>query len=96
MARSYQTFMLSDEPKIAGIPVTTGIPVFLLTIIGLFTGYAYQLFMIGALLSVGMHYKFGGLPIRILLGVVYWSLPKCITAMVFRASPDSAHRLYIR
>lgn len=28
MARNYQTFMLSDEPKIAGIPVTTGLPIF--------------------------------------------------------------------
>lgn len=43
MARNYQTFMLSDEPKIAGIPVTTGLPIFLLTGIGLLTGLAYQL-----------------------------------------------------
>ena len=67
MARNYQTFMLSDEPKIAGIPMTTGLPIFLLTIVGLLVGYVYQLFLIGAMLSVLMHYKFGGLPIRILL-----------------------------
>jgi conjugal transfer pilus assembly protein TraL len=35
MARNYQTFMLSDEPKIAGIPLTTGLPIFVLTIVGL-------------------------------------------------------------
>jgi len=96
MARDYKTFMLSDEPKIAGIPVTTGLPVFLLTGIGLLTGLAYQLFMIGAALSVIMHYKFGGLPIRRLLAIVYWSLPRGVTNLLFRAFPDSAHRLYVR
>ncbi len=96
MARSYQTFMLSDEPKIAGIPITTGLPIFLLTGIGLLTGLAYPFFMIGAALSVAMHYKFGGLPIRTLLAIVYWSLPCWLTSMLFRAFPDSANRLYIR
>ena len=88
--------MLSEEQKIAGIPVTTGLPVFLLTSIGLMTGLAYQLFMIGAVLSVAMHFKFGGLPIRMLLSIVYWSLPHGVTSLLFRAFPDSAHRLYIR
>ena len=96
MARNYQTFMLSDEPKIAGIPMTTGLPIFLLTIVGLLVGYVYQLFLIGAMLSVLMHYKFGGLPIRILLSMVYWSLPQGMTSVLFRACPDSANRLYIR
>ena len=96
MARDYKTFMLSDEPKIAGIPITTGLPVFLLTGIGLFTGLAYQLFMIGAALSVAMHYMFGGLPIRNMLAIVYWSLPRGLTQVLFRAFPDSAHRQYIR
>lgn len=96
MTRDYKTYQLADEPKIAGIPVTTGLPVFLLTGIGLITGLAYQLFMIGAFLSVMMHYKFGGLPIRRLLGIVYWSLPGAITNLLFRAFPDSANRLYVR
>ncbi len=96
MARDYHTFMLSDEPKIAGIPVTTGLPVFFLTGIGLLAGTAFQLFLIGAGLSCLMHFKFGGLPIRTLLSMVYWSLPRAFTAVLFRALPDSANRLYIR
>lgn len=96
MARSYQTFMLSDEPKIAGIPITTGLPIFLLTGIGLLTGLAYQLFMIGAVLSVTMHVKYGGLSLRSLFAIVYWSLPHGLTSLLFRALPDSANRLYIR
>lgn len=96
MARNYQTFMLSDEPKIAGIPITTGLPVFLLTGIGLLTGLATTLFMIGAALSIAMHWKFGGLPIRLLLAIVYWMLPRGFTQALFRTFPDSAHRLYIR
>lgn len=96
MARSYQTFMLSDEPKIAGIPFTTGLPIFFLTGIGLLTGLAYQLFMIGAALSVTMHVKYGGLPLRTLFALVYWSLPYGLTSLIFRAMPDSANRIYIR
>ncbi|HHI9989714.1 TPA: type IV conjugative transfer system protein TraL [Legionella pneumophila] len=96
MARDYKTFKLSDEPKIAGIPVTTGLPLFLLTGIGLITGLSYQLFLIGAAMSVAMHLKFGGLPIRILLSIVYWSLPHRITSLLFPGFPDSANRLYIR
>ena len=61
MARNYQTFMLSDEPKIAGIPITTGLPVFLLTTIGLITGFATTLFIIGAVLSLTMHLKLNAL-----------------------------------
>jgi conjugal transfer pilus assembly protein TraL len=96
MARSYKTFMLFDEPKIAGIPMTTGLPIFLLTAIGLLTGLTYQLFMIGAALSVTMHVKYGGLPLRTLFAIVYWSLPYGFTCLLFRALPDSANRLYIR
>ena len=96
MARNYQTFMLSDEPKIAGIPITTGLPVFLLTAIGLLTGLATTLFIIGAALSVTMHCKFGGLPIRLLLAIVYSTLPRGLTYALFQESPDSSHRQYIR
>ena len=96
MARNYKTLMLSDEPKIAGIPITTGIPVFVLTAIGLVTGLATTLFIIGAALSVAMHVKFGGLPIRLLLAIVYSTLPRAMTYALFPASPDSSHRQYIR
>lgn len=96
MTRNYRTFMLRDEPKIAGIPLTTGLPVFLLTSIGLVTDLTYQLFLVGTLMSVAMHLKFGGLPIRILLSIVYWSLPQSMTAVIFQNSPKSANRLYIR
>lgn len=96
MERNYKTFMLSDEPKIAGIPVTTGLPVFLLTGIGLLTGLAFQLFLIGSALSFGMYYQFGGLPLRIILSMIYWSLPKVMTKPLFRAFPNSADRQYIR
>ena len=88
--------MLSDEPKIAGIPITTGLPVFLLTAIGLLTGLATTLFIIGAALSVTMHCKFGGLPIRLLLAIVYSTLPRGLTYALFQESPDSSHRQYIR
>lgn len=94
--RNYHTFMLSDEPKIAGIPITTGLPVFLLTAIGLFTGMSTTLFIIGAVLSIAMHMCFGGLPIRMLLALVYWFLPRGLTQVLFRACPDSACRLYIK
>lgn len=96
MARNYHTFMLSDEPKLFGVPVTTGLPVFCLTGIGLVVGMATQLFLIGAALSALMHFKFGGVPIRGLFSIVYWSLPKRLTCVLFRSLPDSAHRLYIR
>ncbi|RUQ96647.1 type IV conjugative transfer system protein TraL [Legionella septentrionalis] len=96
MAYSYQTFMLADEPKIAGIPVTTGVPVFLLTAIGLVTGFATTLFLIGTALSLFMHFKFGGLSLRILLSMVYWSFPQAMTHILFRTFPNSANRVYIR
>lgn len=96
MTRDYRTFMLSDEPKIAGIPLATGLPVFLLTGVGMLTGFVSQLFLIGAVLSIVMHYKFGGLTMRALLSVVYWSLPATFTGMMFRAFPNSANRLFVR
>lgn len=95
MSRNYRTFMLSDEPKIVGIPITTGLPVFILTALGFLMGYVYQLFVIGAVLSVAMHYIYGGLPIRILLAMAYWSFPKSLTRLIFRAFPDSSVRQYI-
>ena len=96
MARNYHTFMLSDEPKIFGVSLTTGLPVFGLTLIGLVMGVATQLFLIGAALSALMHVKFGGLPIRGLFAIVYWALPRRFTWMLFSSLPDSSHRLYIR
>lgn len=95
MSHNYTTFMLSEEPRIAGIPLTTGLPVYLLTGIGLLIGYAPQLFVIGAALSLIMHFKFGGLPLRILLGIIYWSLPHAMTHLIFRTFPKSAHRIYV-
>lgn len=88
--------MLADEPKIAGIPITTGVPVFFLTSVGLIIGVALPLFLIGAAISVMMHVKFGGLPIRLLFSVIYWSLPRVMTYGLFNAFPDSSHRLFIR
>ncbi|MGM9373894.1 type IV conjugative transfer system protein TraL [Legionella pneumophila] len=52
--------------------------------------------MIGAALSVAMHVKYGGLPLRSLFAIVYWSLPHRLTSLLFRALPDSANRIYIR
>jgi len=95
MSHNYATFMLSEEPRIAGIPLTTGIPVYVSTGIGLLIGYAPQLFLIGAVLSLIMHFKFGGLPLRVLLGIMYWSLPYAMTNALFRAFPDSANRIYV-
>lgn len=95
MSHNYSTFMLSEEPRIAGIPLTTGLPVYLLTGIGLLIGYGPQLFVIGAVLSFIMHVKFGGLPLRILLGIMYWSLPYAMTRIIFRAFPNSAYRIYV-
>lgn len=94
--KDYQTFVLSDEPKLIGIPITTGIPVLLLTTIGLLTGHALPLFIAGAISSLLMHYQFGGLPIRQFWGVIYWSLPRFLTVFLFQKSPNSANRLYIR
>lgn len=87
--------MLYEEPRIAGIPLTTGLPVYLLTGIGLILGYAPQFFVIGAFLSLIMHFKFGGLSLRVLLGIVYWSLPHVFTQIIFRTFPNSAHRIYV-
>jgi len=94
--KSYKTFELSEEPKLIGIPITTGLPVIILTVIGLFVGLALHLFILGASLSFIMHVKFGGLPIRQFWGVLYWNLPRKLTIALFSKSPDSANRLYIR
>lgn len=92
----YKTFMLSDEPKIAGIPIVTGIPVFFLTTIGLLIGYGPVLFVIGASLSIFMHFKFGALSLRLIFAICYWSFPPTMTQFIFRAFPNSAHRRYVR
>ena len=94
--RTYQTFMLSDEPRIAGIPLTTGIPVFLCTFVGMLIGYAYQLFLVGSILSVIMHFQFGVTGIRFFLSIIYWSLPRALTCLIFRAASHSANRQFIR
>ncbi len=94
--KNYKTFMLSDEPKIFGIQITSGLPVFLLTAIGLCTGYAPQLFIVGAVLSFIMSWCFGGLPIKYFYSVLYWYLPKKVTCVMFKGSPDSANRVYMR
>jgi len=96
--RRYQTFMLSDEPKVFGIPIVSGFPCIALTIIGLVIGYTFQAFVIGALISVVLHYKFSGYGIRFFLSVVYWRLPGEITKTTFglRRSPASRKRFYLR
>ena len=96
MERNYKTFMLSDEPKIAGIPITTGLPVFILTGIGLLIGAAFQLFIVGTILSGVMYYQFGGMTLRIILSIIYWSLPYKLTQLIFRSFPDSGNRLFLR
>lgn len=95
MSHNYATFMLAEEPRIAGIPLTTGLPVYLLTGVGLLIGYGPQLFVIGAALSFIMHVKFGGLPLRVLLGIMYWSLPHAMTRIIFRTFPNSAYRIFV-
>lgn len=96
MNRNYRTFLLSDEPKIAGIPIATGLPVFSLTVLGMLVGHVPELFMIGAVMSFFMHHKFGGLVMRTLLLMIYWSLPQGLTGLLFRAFPNSANRVYVR
>lgn len=96
MSRDYKTFLLSDEPKIAGFPITTGLPLFALTGFGVLIGNASVFFMIGLALSGLMFYQFGGLSLRVFLSIAYWSLPKVITQLFFPSFPDSSNRLYIR
>lgn len=98
MQRQYDTFRLSDEPKLFGIPVVTGLPCMTLTVVGLLTGYGYQFFLVGALLSFALHHFFGGYGIRFFFSMVYWYLPHVLTRHVFRLvrSPNSGHRVYLR
>ena len=93
--KKYKTFMLSEEPKLFGIAMTTAIPVFLFTAIGLITGYATQCFALGSLISLVMHFSFGGLPIKFFYAILYWHLPKSVTGQIFSGSPDSANRVYV-
>lgn len=94
--KNYTTFLLSEEPKILGIPITTGIPLLGLTLIGVVIGHALPFFVLGGGLSVLMHVFFGGLPIRQFWALLYWSLPATLTYPLFRRSPPSYYRLYIR
>lgn len=98
MPRSYDTFMLSDEPKIFGIPIVSGLPCIGLTVIGLLIGFGFQCFVVGAVISLLLHTKFGGQGIRFFLSVIYWILPRKFTRTCFglRRSPDSANRIYLK
>jgi len=97
MSRSYNTFMLSDEPKICGIPIITALPCAALTVLGLFIGMLYQGMVVGAILSLVMHFKFGGQGIRTFLSIAYWSLPRSVTVFFgLRRFPDSANRIFLR
>ncbi|ALA26633.1 type IV conjugative transfer system protein TraL [Piscirickettsia salmonis] len=96
MSRSYETFILSDEPKLFGIPIVSGLPCIALTIIGLLSGYGFQLFVVGAITSLLLHVKFGADGIRFFLSIIYWFLPSKLTRVFFWRSPDSAHRLYLK
>lgn len=94
--RSYKTLSLSDEPKLFGIPITTGIPLIFLTGLGVLFGYGFQGFTVGGLISWFMHVQFGGIPIKQFFAILYWYLPRGMTVMLFKGSPDSANRFYIR
>ena len=96
MSRSYKTFMLSDEPKLFGIPIISGLPCIALTIVGLMTNYTFQLFVVGVALSFAMHFTFSGKGIRIFFSVVYWKFPKKSTSLLLRRSPDSSKRIYLK
>lgn len=96
MERDYKTFMLSSEPKIAGIPVMTGLPLLVLTLMGFITGHIASLFVLGTVLSLIIHFQFGGLSFRKLLALLYWSFPYFLTCFLFREFPDSSHRIYLR
>ncbi|MCF6768422.1 type IV conjugative transfer system protein TraL [Thiotrichales bacterium 19S11-10] len=98
MQKSYETFMLSEEPKIAGIPIVSGLPCISLTVIGLILNCGFQLFVIGGFLSFILHVKFSGDGIRFFYSIIYWMLPNYITKYLFglRRSPNSAYRVYLR
>ena len=96
MSRSYETFLLSDEPKLFGIPIVSGFPCISLTITGLIIGYTFQFFLVGSVISFLMHVKFGGQSIRFFYSIVYWFLPRKTTRWLLRRSPDSAHRIYLK
>ncbi|MCF6808565.1 type IV conjugative transfer system protein TraL [Thiotrichales bacterium 19S9-12] len=96
MQREYHTFMLSDEPKLFGIPIVTGLPCIGLTVIGLLTGLGISLFLFGAVISLIFHLKFGGEGIRFFYSFIYWMLPNQITKLILRKSPNSANRVYLR
>lgn len=94
--KSYKTLSLSDEPKLFGIPIVTGIPLIVLTGLGVLFGYGFQGLIVGGALSWVMQSQFGGVPIKQFFAILYWYLPREMTSVLFKASPDSAHRFYIR
>ena len=97
MERSYETFMLSDEPKLFGIPIVSAIPCIALTVIGMFMGLIYQGFVVGAIISFALHVKFGGQGIRIFLSIVYWVLPRKVSmAFGLIRFPDSSQRIFLK
>lgn len=97
MSRNYDTFMLSDEPKIFGIPIVSGLPCVAFTLIGMPFGFIYQGFVLGAIISIALHLKFNGQGIRFFLSIVYWMLPKQVSmAFGLRRFPDSANRTYLK
>lgn len=96
MEKKYETFMLSDEPKIIGFPVIYSLPVISLTVFGAVIGQAITLFVIGAILSGLMYKFFGSVGIRYFLSIIYWSLPNYISKIFFRRSSNSANRVYLK
>lgn len=98
MARTYDTFMLTDEPKLCGIPIVTALPCMGLTLVGLLVGYGFQFFAFGAAVSLVLHFKFNAQGIRFFLSMVYWMLPSVVSRAFFglRRSPDSAKRIYLQ
>jgi conjugal transfer pilus assembly protein TraL len=95
--RNYATFMLSDEPRILGIPLVIGLPCVAFTLLGLLFGYGYQGFLLGAGLSLLLHLKFNGQGLRLILAVMYWLLPEQLskTCLGLRRSPASHQRVYL-
>lgn len=96
MEKSYRTFRLSEEPRLFGVPVVTAAPCVFLTLIGLITGCAPTMFLIGGSISLMLHLTLGKSPFRKLIGIAYWYLPYFVTSILLRSAPDSALRKYKR
>ena len=97
MERSYQTFMLADEPKIAGIPVIMMLPCVVFTSGGMLVGLGYQGFVVGAIIALVLHFKFAGAGIRTFFSIVYWMMPHSVSMTLgLRRFPDSSKRIFLR